>query len=60
MISDSVLVNFVEKEVIMDDVNVEYSESKLSAVENYDDREDYDNRCNLELKNIMDNDQTLN
>ena len=60
MISDSVLVNFVEKEVIMDDVNVEYSESKLSAVENYDDREDYDNRCNLELKNIIDNDQTLN
>ena len=60
MISDSVLVNFVEKEVIMDDVNVEYSESKLSAVENYDDRVDYDNRCNLELKNIIDNDQTLN
>ena len=60
MISDSVMVNFVEKEVIMDDVNVEYSESKLSAVENYDDREDYDNRCNLELKNIIDNDQTLN
>ena len=60
MISDSVMVNFVEKEVLMDDVNVEYSESKQSAVENYNDREDYDNRCNLELKNIMDNDQTLN
>ena len=60
LISDSVTINFVEKEVLMDENNSEYSESKQNAVDGYNERVDYDQRCNLELKNIIDNDQTLN
>ena len=59
LISDSVTINFVEKEVLLDENNNEYSESKQMAIEGYDERVDYDQRCNLELKRIIDNDQTL-
>ena len=56
LISDSVTVKFVENEVLINDENLNFSDDVKYAVENYNDRENYDQRCNLALKDIIDND----
>jgi hypothetical protein len=46
----------VENEVLINDENLNFSDDVKYAVENYNDRENYDQRCNLALKDIIDND----
>ena len=45
------MINF-----LLNEENLDYSEDVKYAIDNYDERENYDQRCNLALKDIIDND----
>ena len=53
MISDSYLIDYVEKNVYRSNEKIVKSKEKEKAIENYDPNENYVSKCNNDLRNIF-------